>query len=198
MVHPCSRNGRYHALREEIEQLVASYLVLQCHIVYSRPEPADAGNYQSEGYLDASLVHRLVPGDADYYICGSPVFLEAMLSGLKQLGVPASSLFFEMFGGAAPMVAQPSTMGLTSAEVVFDRSDLSAVWSEADGTLLEFAEAQELEPPFSCRAGVCGTCACRLVEGEVDTTAAPTATVPEGHGLLCISRPRSKRITLDL
>lgn len=193
-----SRNGRYHVLREEIVQLVASFPALQHHIVYSRPEPGDVGNYHSEGHLDATLVCRLVPADADYYICGSPVFLEAMLSGLKKLGVPESSLFFEMFGGPGPMAAQTPTMGRTSAEVVFARSDLRAVWSEADGTLLEFAEAQGLEPPSSCRAGVCGTCACRLLDGEVDTTVAPTATVPEGHGLLCISRPRSKRITLDL
>ena len=46
-----------------------------------------------------------------------------------------------------------------TATITFARSGQSATWAstDPDDTLLAFAEAQGLEPPFACRAGVCGT-----------------------------------------
>lgn len=63
-----------------------------------------------------------------------------------------------------------------------------------DQYILQTAEHQEVEPPFSCRNGACTTCAVRIIEGEVYQPEAMGLS-PElqrkGYALLCVSYPRS-------
>lgn len=42
------------------------------------------------------------------------------------------------------------------AEVVFTESGKTATWRSGDGSLLEFSEANDLNPAYSCRQGICG------------------------------------------
>ena len=64
----------------------------------------------------------------------------------------------------------------------------------ADQTVLEVADAAELNLPSSCHAGVCTTCAALLTEGSVDQSEGMGVS-PElqaqGYALLCVSYPRS-------
>jgi ferredoxin-NADP reductase len=55
---------------------------LKVHVAYSRFDPCDSGRYESEGYIDVALIRSLVKTDADYYLCGSPPFMEAIVNGL--------------------------------------------------------------------------------------------------------------------
>ena len=57
-----------------------------------------------------------------------------------------------------------------------------------------------LDVPYSCREGECGSCACTVVEGEVDTP--PSAILDEedianGYVLACQARPKSKNVRID-
>ncbi|MES5325936.1 FAD-binding oxidoreductase [Alcaligenes phenolicus] len=63
-------------------------------------------------------------------------------------------------------------------------------WHEDCPSLLDLAEETGLSPDFNCRAGLCNTCMCTLVSGEVDYFEEPLDPVPEGKVLLCCSRPR--------
>ena len=101
---------------------------------------------------------------------------------------------------AAPPAPAPAPAAV-QATVSFTRTGDAAEWTPGHGTLLEFAEGQGLNPPFSCRAGHCGSCATRLTAGQV-TYAEPTAWRPaEGEVLLCCAVPAADgggRIGLDL
>ncbi len=200
-----ARDGRFHAFRDEVTATVQGRGHLAVHYAYSRPRPEDAGKYHSEGYVQADLVRSLVQGEADYFLCGSPPFLAAVRAGLSAAGVPEERVRFEMFSaaprsGPAPAVPGASETGLpaAAAAVTFARSGRSADWDDSQGTLLELAEAQGLDPAYSCRAGLCGTCACRLLEGEIHYEVPPTAAVAEGSVLICIARPKTSRLSLDL
>jgi ferredoxin len=73
--------------------------------------------------------------------------------------------------------------------VTFSKSGLSADWDPNSYSLLEFAEERGLDPPFSCRAGICSTCKTRLVSGKVDYFERPLEELGEGEALLCCSKP---------
>jgi len=201
-VHGC-RNGQFHAFRKEIAELSQANPNFNLHIAYSRPETVDAGHYQSEGYVDGALLQALVDKDADYFLCGSPAFMQGLIGELQQAGIPPGAIHFEMF--SSPRRA--STPGTTTAMeescttlVKFALTGRSAPWQGSDPTetLLDFAEAQGLEPAYSCRAGVCGTCACPLLEGEVSYLSEPSARVEEGSVLICVARAKGAAISLEL
>lgn len=93
--------------------------------------------------------------------------------------------------------AAPGGTALPGAdEVRFARSGVTAAWGGA-GSLLELAEASGLDPDFSCRSGICNTCRCGLVSGEVDYFDTPLEPPPPGMVLPCIARPRGP-VVLDL
>ena len=207
-----ARNGEYHACREEINALQKSYPNLHIHYRYSRPNAEDEGKYHSQGYADKQLIaDTIIPeikqthngsSDAEYYLCGSPAFMDSIREGLNELDVSEDRVFFESFGGGKTKgkseAASNTQDAVDSAEVVFARSNKTVTWKPEDGTLLEFAEANGLNPDYSCRQGICHTCTCSVKEGEVEYLEEPSGEPDEGSVLICVSRPKTDRVVLDL
>ena len=66
--------------------------------------------------------------------------------------------------------------------------------------MLEAALAGSLDAPFACRAGVCSTCRCRLLEGEVEMAANHALgddEVAAGYILSCQAYPVTSRVAVD-
>jgi uncharacterized protein len=207
-----ARDGKFHAFRDELTALAQQNPNLRVHFCYSRPKPEDEGYYHSVGYINTDLIKELVNQEAEYFLCGSPPFLQSIREGLKQWGVPESRVLFESFSqgmkaiSASQSAVEKMNQKVTTAEVVFEKSGKTLTWKESDmpdgtlrdRTLLEFAEANNLNPDYSCRAGICGTCACKIREGEVTYQETPTAAIDRGSVLICISKPKTPKIVLDL
>ena len=80
-------------------------------------------------------------------------------------------------------------MAQPTALVTFVHSNKTAAWDDRHGSLLALAEAAGLTPDFSCRSGICGTCACEIIAGEVVYFTEPLDMPEEGMVLICCSRP---------
>ena len=68
-------------------------------------------------------------------------------------------------------------------------------------TLLKASKDALIEPPFSCQAGICGTCRAELLEGEVApgrTASLTDAEKQQGQILTCQARARSERLRIRL
>lgn len=64
----------------------------------------------------------------------------------------------------------------------------------ADRYILQTAEQQAADLPFSCRNGACTACAVRILSGEVYQPEAMGLSPDlreQGYALLCVSYPRS-------
>jgi uncharacterized protein len=201
-----AREGRFHAFRDEVRALAQQNPNLRIHFTYSRPRSIDRDHHHSSGYVDADLIQSLVPPNAEYFLCGSPPFLDAIRAGLNRAGVPANRVFFEVFAKASPTTRDRSTTTAaeaaynteTAREIEFARSQQTIPWLIDAENLLEFAEANGLNPPYICRQGLCGTCECKLIEGEVEYLEPPTANVADDAVLICIAKPKTSRLVLDL
>jgi uncharacterized protein len=198
-----ARNGQFHAFEDEILALAQGSANLQVHFAYSQPRPEDQGHYHSNGYVSVELLQQFVEQGSDFFLCGSPSFMQSLRDGLQGWGVDRSRVFYESFSrpvATSEKQVNASLMvpAINQAEVGFSQSGQTFTWTNADGTLLEFAEAHGLEPDFSCRAGICGTCMCKLAAGEVTYEQAPTAAIETGSVLICIAKPGSSSVVLDL
>lgn len=204
-----ARDGESHAFRAEVLAIAQQNPNLRVHFCYSQPRAEDADRYHSQGYVDADLVQQLTSrldspfgSEAEYFLCGSPPFLQSLREGLQSLGVPDSCVFYESFGGGKAAIKHKSvTRSINgqenTTEITFAQSEQTLTWQPNDGTILEFAEANGLEPAYSCRQGICLTCMCKLKAGEVEYETPPIGTPDPGSVLICIAKPKTA-IVLDL
>jgi ferredoxin len=77
---------------------------------------------------------------------------------------------------------------------IFHQGETRVIQVPEDQHILKTAEDLGLDLPNSCNAGVCTTCAAKILSGEVDQSEGMGLS-PElqqqGYVLLCISYPRS-------
>jgi len=74
------------------------------------------------------------------------------------------------------------------------QGQVTTITAPADQTILASAVAAGLDLPSSCTAGICTTCAARLLSGTVDQPDAmglSPALVNQGFALLCVAYPRA-------
>jgi ferredoxin-NADP reductase len=208
-VHACD-NGDVHALRDEVDRLVAARHGVTAHFCYRFPtaRDRDVTHFHSEGVISRETLQGLLPlDDYDVYLCGPPPFMQAAYRTLRGLGVRKERIAYEFFGPATalePETAEapgpPSARAELPSDAVtveFRRSGLTAVWDGKSESLLAFAEEQGLSPDFSCRAGICSTCKSRIIEGEVAYFEDPLDEPGPGEVLLCCSKP-ARAIVLDI
>lgn len=67
-------------------------------------------------------------------------------------------------------------------------------------TLLEGIEEYGIEVLYSCRAGVCTTCAAKVLAGDIDLGSASMTDElkDDGYVLTCVAYPRSEGIKLEM
>ncbi|MBT1444588.1 MOSC domain-containing protein [Shewanella sp. JM162201] len=134
----------------------------------------------------------LSPSSADFkaqgrevFICGPQGFMEAARDGLLALGVDDANIHIESFGGLASSANRP----VKSVQILLDEKPFQGSNQQS---LLSQAEAHGRVIPWSCRAGICGSCKCYLLEGEVHQPKAEALSDSErrdGVILACSATP---------
>lgn len=121
----------------------------------------------------------------EVFLCGPNGFMADAADRLRALGVSANQIKQENFGGSVRAVARlHQAVNLCVGGHFFAGNN--------QGTVLEQAYKQGVALPWSCRAGICGTCKQTLQSGEVDQPDAPAITAEEraqGKILTCCAVP---------
>jgi ferredoxin-NADP reductase/MOSC domain-containing protein YiiM/ferredoxin len=205
-----ARNAAEQAFAQEARQLLAAIPGSHSAIAYSKPDPTDrlGNDFDIQGHWDlASLKKLAIPVKADFYVCGPSTFLNDMNRDLISLGAPRDAIYQEVFGsetsiepGVMKTEVKPphSPVPLGSGSVVsFTRVGLAVPWDSRFKSILELAEACDVPVRWSCRTGVCHTCECSILDGQVRYAPEPLDPPAQGRVLICCSTPDSA-VELDL
>ncbi|SEE70608.1 MOSC domain-containing protein YiiM [Rhizobiales bacterium GAS191] len=206
-----ARNRREHAFAEETRALLKALAHGHSHIRYSSPDPDDRPgiDFDARGRFDIDTVEALgLPRGADFYLCGPSAFMSDLTSGLKGSGIPAGRIHTEIFGSApssTPGIAgsmhrsphPPAAPHGAGPLVSFARSGLEVRWGARFASLLELAEACDIDVRWSCRTGVCHSCETALVAGTVGYRPDPIVAPADGNVLICCCQPQAD-IVIDL
>jgi 3-ketosteroid 9alpha-monooxygenase subunit B len=153
-----------------------------------------------QGAPSAAGLVPLIRPFAGYRIfaSGPDPFLSVVREAAAAVGVPPRevrverflSLQHNPFDADADADAQ-ATAGAVAAKlsVSLDGRSSSLDWP-AGTRMLDVLIGASLDPPFSCREGICGACACQLVDGQVEMAhneVLDDADLADGYILACQS-----------
>ncbi len=194
---------------EELEDLKDRYPDrFQLVHVLSRENP---GVELLAGRIDRAKLTRilelLLPPETidEWFLCGPLQMIEEIRTTLTDKGVAMSTIHRELFHAEdmTPAVATSEVIAEgtgAAVDVILDgrRSTLTV---PHDGvSILEAALLVRPDAPFACKGGVCGTCRCRLLEGQVrmdHAYALEDDELADGLVLACQSHPVTDTVVLD-
>ena len=97
-----ARSMREMFYDDEFEQLAADNDNFSLHVALSEPQPEDnwtgATGFIHQVLHDDYLKDHPAPEDCEYYICGPPMRLQAVLKMLDDLGVESENIAYDDFG----------------------------------------------------------------------------------------------------
>jgi len=178
----------------ELESLRELLPKFRCVTIASRASKHWRGLH---GHLNRTLIEQHV-GQIDrqtFFLCGPAGFMRTAKHVLLSLNVGNEQILQERF-----TIDSPASTSLAPATctVEFAKSGQTYEGSSAD-TLLIIAERHGIDVPFSCRVGQCGTCATRVLTGDVEMDVdegLEPALRAQGYRLLCVGRARGS-VTLE-
>jgi ring-1,2-phenylacetyl-CoA epoxidase subunit PaaE len=198
--------------REELEDLKNRYLgrFSVVHVLEAEAQEVDLFT----GRIDADKLARLFkvwidPASVDVaFICGPEPMMLTIAQSLRDHGLADEQIKFELFASSQPgrlrarAVArdQADTGNTTEASVTLDGATRTFRMPKDGMSLLDAAIANDLDAPYSCKAGVCSTCRARVLEGEVEMLtnhALEDYEVRAGYVLTCQCYPLTDRLVVS-
>ncbi|WP_406647712.1 2Fe-2S iron-sulfur cluster-binding protein [Aliisedimentitalea scapharcae] len=141
------------------------------------------------------------------FICGPEPMMLGIAAALRTAGLGDSQIKFELFASAQPGRAKrkvvsknaASNANQTTAAITLDGST-QTIQMPKDITILDAALENRMDAPYACKAGVCSTCRCKVLEGEVEMVANHALEdyeVEKGYVLSCQSYPVTDNVVVD-
>lgn len=194
--------------KEELDALQEQYadrlIIVHC---LSKPKTDWWGNSEFEfrkGRVDKDAIQWFMDTyppyaqNAEYYICGPGKMIENTVKALKNIDVPDNRIYVERFGGGGQ---ETEVKGVADAQLKAKIYGTEANTTIAEGkTVLRALIDAGYDPPYSCEGGVCSTCKCKVIKGEVSmriNLALTDKEVKNGYVLSCQSIPMTDEIEIE-
>jgi len=169
-----------------------------------------------QGRIDAnkikSIINTLLPAKSmdEVFICGPEAMIEVTEKALIDSGVSANRVHSERFTTSASQAHKvqadidASKLKTSSAKsvhmtILLDGKEHEVALSP-DEHVLDAALNAGLDLPFSCKAGVCSTCRCKVTQGEVTMDKNFTLEADEmaqGFALSCQARAATQKLVIS-
>ena len=148
-----------------------------------------AENNATEGFVSGRLTTELLKSVPDLtsrtvMTCGPAPYMDLVEKEVKALGV--TRFFKEQF---FTPVAEAATSGLKFTKL----QPAKEFYAPVGSTLLEALESNKVPVVAACRAGVCGCCKTKVVDGNYTVSSTMTLTdaeIAEGYVLACSCHPQ--------
>jgi len=195
--------------REELEDLKNKYMG-RLTIIHMLESGQDIDLFT--GRVDQSKCEALFKQWIDVksidtaFICGPEPMMLAIAESLKAHRLEAEQIKFELFsesqqGQLAKQEMAKRSEGQKGTELTVIIEGAQRTFEMPKGqSVLDAALANGQDAPFACKAGVCSTCMCKVVEGEVEMIsnhALEDYEVERGYVLSCQSYPLTDKLIID-
>jgi ring-1,2-phenylacetyl-CoA epoxidase subunit PaaE len=148
--------------------------------------------------------------DAEYFICGPLEMMELVKSSLKDKSVPDEKIHIEYF--TPPVVKKETDAFAGLGEIAEDgeakEREVTVILDgneyklniDPETSILDAAIAADIDPPFSCKSGICTTCRAKLLSGKVhmdEREGLSDSEIEDGYILTCQSHPLTDDVKVE-
>lgn len=149
--------------------------------------------------------HAAPLSDHRIFTCGPPPFIEAVQAAAARVGIARERVHAEMFTSlssdpfADVVVEVEDGDSAATVEIRLDGHVHTVRWPQT-ATLVDLMISKGLDVPYACREGECGSCACTVVEGDVDMETSgmlDAEDIAKGYILGCQARPSSDHVRIE-
>ncbi|MCH8316948.1 MAG: ferredoxin--NADP reductase [Bacteroidetes bacterium] len=199
--------------KDDIDELKKKY-GSRFNFIHVLTRPADGWD-GPKGRINKIKVSHLLeqfpemgPTVTDYYICGPQGMMDEVKSALESLNVAVEKIHKESF--TAPLEKEDESLDEEREKKVseFKTQDVKinyegqthTITVKPDTTILETALDEGIDLPYSCQSGLCTTCRCKLLSGEVhmdEREGLSDMEIDEGYVLICQGHPVTAGVVLE-
>lgn len=145
--------------------------------------------------------HKAGLANSLYYVCGPYAYMRMVIYALEEMKVPSANIRKENFDTTITRFKPtPPDKKTYHVHLDFGHRDYYFTAGYPD-TILQAAEKNGIQLPYSCRNGVCGSCAAHCTSGKVWHSANEVLTDKElesGMILTCVGYPVNGDITIEI
>ena len=198
------------ALQDLKDRFPARFTMI--HILSQQAQEVDL----LQGRIDAdkikSIIDALLPAKSmdEVFICGPEAMIEVTEKALIDSGVPDNRVHSERFTTSTSQAhkvqadidaskEKSASVKSVHMTIVLDGKEHEVALSP-DEHVLDAALNAGLDLPFSCKAGVCSTCRCKVTQGEVTMDKNFTLEADEvgqGFALSCQARAATQKLVIS-
>lgn len=140
------------------------------------------------------------------FVCGPEQMMHEVAQALQEYGLAKDKIKIELFAASVPKrIHAPSKQPIAqnracAVTLIIDGAHLSFAMEKDTESVLDAALKQGIDMRYACKAGVCSTCRCKVVDGRVDMDAnyaLEDYEVARGFALSCQSFPVSDTLVMD-
>lgn len=147
---------------------------------------------------------NLISAEADHcFACGPEEMMAAVETVLPTWGIQRSKIHTERFNtGTAPKATaqQMESRSEERVNIILDGRELIVEVSKQDDSILDAALRAGADLPYACKGGVCATCKCKVLEGQVEMAvnySLEEDEIQKGYVLSCQARPTTANVRLS-
>jgi len=141
------------------------------------------------------------------FICGPEEMIFLLRDELQAAGLPKENIHYELFTSGMSeddkkrisQILEKKVEG-TEVTIIDGGKEFHFVMGEDFDNLLDGAIAAGADLPYACKGGVCSTCRCQVVEGDVEMKlnySLEEDELAKNYVLSCQAVPLSKKVVID-
>jgi ring-1,2-phenylacetyl-CoA epoxidase subunit PaaE len=140
------------------------------------------------------------------FICGPEDMMHGVSSALQEAGMPKERIRIELFAASIPKhehkprQVEAGARHQAEVTVIMDGNHASFTMDKDKESLLDAGLRAGIDMRYSCKGGVCSTCRCKVLDGEVEMDvnyALEDYEVARGFVLSCQSFPITDKVVVD-